>query len=109
MPYSKGLSRLQRGGKPDFPGQALAVDRSFRDVRPRLRWFGITGAQETLGLARLRFDKKNVALPRSRVGRISLGAVLILGGMLGFLPLLGYWTIPLGPIALAEDFPVVRR
>jgi hypothetical protein len=35
--------------------------------------------------------------------------LLILGGLLGFLPLLGFWMIPLGFSLLAMDFPVVRR
>ena len=60
-------------------------------------------------MARLRFGKKSVALPRSRILRIAIGLLLILGGLLGFLPILGFWMIPLGLIVLAEDFPVVRR
>jgi purine-cytosine permease-like protein len=35
--------------------------------------------------------------------------VLVLGGCLGFLPVLGYWMIPLGLIILSIDFPAVRR
>ena len=33
----------------------------------------------------------------------------MLGGLLGFLPVLGFWMLPLGVILLAEDIPVVRR
>ncbi len=41
--------------------------------------------------------------------RILLGVVLVTGGLLGFLPVLGYWMIPLGLLILSIDFPVVRR
>ncbi len=47
--------------------------------------------------------------PGAKWLRIPLGAVLILCGFLGFLPILGFWMIPLGALLLAEDFPLVRR
>ena len=34
---------------------------------------------------------------------------LILGGLVGFLPILGFWMVPLGLMVLAADFPAVRR
>ncbi len=48
-------------------------------------------------------------LPRSRAVRLALGVMLILGGLLGFLPVLGFWMIPLGFIVLSADLPAVRR
>jgi purine-cytosine permease-like protein len=41
--------------------------------------------------------------------RIALGLACILGGFLGFLPILGYWMLPLGLLILSIDFPAVRR
>ena len=41
--------------------------------------------------------------------RITLGILLVIGGLLGFLPVLGYWMIPLGIIVLSADFPWLRR
>ena len=41
--------------------------------------------------------------------RITLGVLLVIGGLLGFLPVLGYWMIPLGIIVLSADFPWLRR
>lgn len=41
--------------------------------------------------------------------RVPLGIVLIVGGVLGFLPILGFWMIPLGALLLAEDIPALRR
>jgi hypothetical protein len=36
------------------------------------------------------------------------GLLLILGGLLSFLPILGIWMLPLGLLLLAEDLPVLR-
>ena len=41
--------------------------------------------------------------------RISVGFFLVLGGILGFLPILGFWMIPLGMVVLSYDLPFVRR
>ncbi len=48
-------------------------------------------------------------MPRSRVGRIATGSALVVGGTLGFLPVLGFWMIPLGLVVLSHDLPAVRR
>jgi hypothetical protein len=60
-------------------------------------------------LAKLRLGKYSFDLPRNRILRNGIGVLLIGGGILGFLPVLGFWMVPLGMIVLAEDFPVVRR
>ena len=41
--------------------------------------------------------------------RIGLGVLLIIGGLFGFLPILGFWMIPLGLVVLSVDLPPVRR
>ncbi len=51
----------------------------------------------------------NKIMPASRIGRMIVGSICILGGVLGFLPVLGFWMIPVGLIILSVDFPVVRR
>ncbi|NDW06637.1 hypothetical protein GTK09_19650 [Jiella sp. 40Bstr34] len=48
-------------------------------------------------------------LPASRPWRIALGASLVGGGVLGFLPILGFWMLPLGLFVLSVDSPLVRR
>lgn len=48
-------------------------------------------------------------MPASRIGRMIVGVLLIIGGILGFLPVLGFWMIPLGFIILSVDFPFIRR
>ncbi|QOZ76369.1 hypothetical protein XH83_13470 [Bradyrhizobium sp. CCBAU 53351] len=46
--------------------------------------------------------------PSSRWVRIPSGALLIVGGVLSFLPILGVWMLPLGLALLAEDVPALR-
>lgn len=41
--------------------------------------------------------------------RKSIGVLLVIGGCLGFLPVLGYWMLPVGLALLAVDFPMARR
>ena len=41
--------------------------------------------------------------------RVPLGVVLVLGGLLGFLPVLGFWMVPLGLVLLAMDVALLRR
>jgi len=40
--------------------------------------------------------------------RIATGALLVLGGFVGFLPVLGFWMIPAGLAVLAIDGPFLR-
>ncbi len=61
-------------------------------------------------MARIRFGKFSLNLPANRLVRIGLGvALIILGGFFGFLPVLGYWMVPLGFLVLATDVPPIRR
>ncbi|EWY37996.1 hypothetical protein N825_15210 [Skermanella stibiiresistens SB22] len=47
--------------------------------------------------------------PDQRWIRIPAGVLLIIGGILGFLPILGFWMVPLGLLLLALDIPFLRR
>lgn len=68
-----------------------------------------TGSSSGTFTHRLRrlFAREN--LPRSRAARITIGALLVLGGSIGFLPILGFWMIPMGLAILTVDIPGVRR
>jgi purine-cytosine permease-like protein len=55
------------------------------------------------------FLGKRVPVPGNLVLRVFLGIVLIAGGFLGFMPVLGFWMLPLGLLVLSIDFPPVRR
>ncbi len=48
-------------------------------------------------------------MPRSRFMRIVLGALLVVFGIFGFLPVLGFWMIPLGLLILSYELAIVRR
>ena len=50
-----------------------------------------------------------IKTPNSKIGRLVLGWGLVIGGILGFLPVLGFWMIPLGVIVLSVDSPFMRR
>ena len=58
---------------------------------------------------RIRFGGRQIPLPQSRRWRIGLGLALVLGGLLGFLPILGFWMVPLGLFVLSVDLPPIRR
>jgi hypothetical protein len=57
----------------------------------------------------VKFAGRRIYLPGHPVIRISLGCILLLGGFLGFLPVLGFWMLPLGLLILAVDIPMARR
>jgi purine-cytosine permease-like protein len=58
---------------------------------------------------RIGFAGQQIRLPRSRALRIAIGITLVVAGFVGFLPVVGFWMIPLGLIVLSVDLPVVRR
>ncbi len=64
-------------------------------------------------LKRLRIGTRHLGwLSESRSGRrtrIALGVAFVIGGLLGFLPVLGFWMIPVGLVLLARDVPRLRR
>ena len=41
--------------------------------------------------------------------RSLLGLVLMAGGFVGFLPVVGFWMLPLGAAVVVSDFPPLRR
>lgn len=45
----------------------------------------------------------------SRKYRIPIGLLLIAGGLVGFLPIVGYEFIPVGLLVLAQDIPFLRK
>jgi hypothetical protein len=57
----------------------------------------------------LRIGKWRLRLPQSRILRTALGIGFIIGGILGFLPVVGFWMIPVGLLILSNDFRPIRR
>jgi hypothetical protein len=66
-------------------------------------------AQRRQPPAEIRTMGRRVRLPRRRPARIALGSGLVVGGILGFLPVLGFWMVPLGVAVLAVDVPAAQR
>jgi len=52
---------------------------------------------------------REFSMPRSRALRVTIGVVLIVLGCFGFLPVLGFWMIPLGLLILSYEFHWIRR
>ena len=46
--------------------------------------------------------------PSSRLVRIPLALLLVVGGVLSFLPILGLWMLPLGLLLIAQDVPFLQ-
>lgn len=87
--FSNGRSRETTTGQS--PEDDWRLERLIGRLPPRLG-------------AALRFLRQ----PSGRWLRIPAGLLLILGGMLFFLPILGIWMLPVGLALLAEDLPVLR-
>jgi hypothetical protein len=47
--------------------------------------------------------------PNSRWIRLPVGILLIIGGLLWFLPVLGIELLPIGLLLIAEDVPFLRK
>lgn len=50
-----------------------------------------------------------VRQPSSRWVRIPLALLLVVGGILSFLPILGLWMLPLGLLLIAQDVPFLQK
>jgi hypothetical protein len=47
--------------------------------------------------------------PSSHWVRVPVALLLLVGGIVGFLPVLGFWMVPPGILLLAQDAPFLRR
>ena len=47
--------------------------------------------------------------PSSRLVRIPLAILLIVGGIFSFLPVLGLWMLPHGLLLVAQDVPMLQK
>lgn len=57
------------------------------------------------------FSRRVIAPLRARgagVIRVPMAILFIIGGFLSFLPVLGFWMLPLGLLLLAVDLPALR-
>lgn len=85
-----------RAGANEAPAQAKSADDwRFDRLIDRL--------PQRIGSA-VRFVRR----PSARWLRIPMGLLLILGGVLWFLPIVGLWMLPIGLALLADDVPLLR-
>ena len=57
---------------------------------------------------RVRSTVRFLREPASRWLRIPMGILLTFGGVLGFLPIFGFWMLPIGLALLADEVPLLR-
>ncbi|WP_421695207.1 hypothetical protein [Aestuariivirga sp.] len=60
-------------------------------------------------MTKIRILGRQLPVPAHPALRVGLGVAMVAGGAIGFLPVLGYWMVPVGLAILAIDFPPVRR
>lgn len=60
-------------------------------------------------MATVRFGRRTIRLPGNRILRTGLGVAFIAFGIVGFLPVVGFWMVPVGLLILSADSPAVRR
>lgn len=60
-------------------------------------------------MAHVTINGRRYPLPGSPFIRLPLGLALVVGGIFGFLPVLGFWMVPLGLVILSVDFAPIRR
>jgi len=58
---------------------------------------------------KIRFGRFSVKVPGTRSQRTVLGVGLCIGGVLGFLPVVGFWMLPLGILVLSVEYHPIRR
>ncbi len=80
--------------QPPTPRDKARLQRQFDRLRANLPWLD--------GWIR------HLQSDRAALIRLPVALLLILGGMLSFLPFLGVWMLPLGVMLLALDIPVLR-
>ena len=86
---------------PDETGDSTSRDRNgVEATKP---------AGEGAGRRRVKIAGRSIPMPRSRVLRRTLGGALVVGGLLGFLPVVGFWMMPLGLLVLSHDSKRLRR
>ena len=95
-------SAKMRGALPKRGSSLMSLARP-----PNRR--GADGAAGKGDVPKIRFANRSMELPASRAGRIAIGVGLVAGGTLGFLPILGFWMLPLGFLVLSYDIRSVRR
>ena len=80
-----------------------------RPERPKSQGKGATSFGINPQTKKLMMGRMELPMPQSRPARLTVGGLLVLGGCLGFLPVVGFWMVPLGLLVLSHDLATVRR
>jgi len=67
------------------------------------------GKPKSVPMGKIKIGARTVKLPANKPARIVIGVALVIAGLVGFLPIVGFWMIPLGLTVLSIDIPIVRR
>ena len=57
----------------------------------------------------IRFGRFRIKASGTRFQRTALGISLCIGGIIGFLPIVGFWMLPLGVLVLSLEYHPIRR
>ena len=106
MHIAKYDSACQSFRTPAGNGQTAA--NGLVAAHPHRPYVGVTRRKISMA-AKIRFANRHFHLPQSKPIRIGLGILLVAFGLVGFLPVVGFWMIPLGLLVLSVDVPIVRR
>lgn len=91
MPSHRRASFLRGGKKTDYDVSSFYSNHGLMSLLENVRSF-----------------RKHVKQwPRPL--RVSAGIAFVFLGFLGFLPILGFWMLPVGVTILAIDIPVVKK
>lgn len=90
--------------------------------RPQRPYGKSTGRMDAAEMAEYRLEKlirrlpdwaaravRYLRRPESRWMRLPIAFILIPAGLMWFLPVLGFWMLPLGLLMVAVDIPILRR
>lgn len=91
-PGIAAIKHREPDGMQKLPGTAKDDQQSAPGRRPVYRIFG-----------------KEFKKPGSPAARYALAIALMVGGVFGFLPILGFWMLPLGLLILSHELHVLRR
>ncbi|MFT6558539.1 MAG: hypothetical protein ACJAYR_002412 [Sneathiella sp.] len=53
--------------------------------------------------------REKFKIPKKKSHRLLLGWALMFGGIFGFMPIAGFWMLPLAILVLSVDIPFARR
>lgn len=103
--YSRGVGVLPEKD-PEQVKLVRATDKMAATKAELNRYFDMINQRVPASISRfIRWLRK----PSSFVARIAVAALLMLGGIFSFLPVLGLWMLPLGLLLIAQDVPFLQK